>query len=76
MTESDGAKTWVSIRIPETTRDKAKNDNRTYEEIMQDGLGIERSDPNAEKIAALVYEELDAKQIAEEFADKLENRLR
>lgn len=35
MTDS---KTWVTIKIPRKTREKAKDDERTYEEIMQDGL--------------------------------------
>jgi len=35
MTES---KEWVTIKIPEETRDKAKEDSRTYGEVMEDGL--------------------------------------
>jgi len=31
-------KEWVTIKIPEPIRDKARTDNRTYGEIMQAGL--------------------------------------
>jgi len=33
------SKNYVTIKIPEATRDKAQEDSRTYEEIMQAGLG-------------------------------------
>lgn len=33
---------WVTIKVPAETRDKARDDPRTYEEILQDGLGVER----------------------------------
>ena len=29
---------WVTIKVPERTRDKAQEDPRTYEEIMKAGL--------------------------------------
>jgi len=35
---SKDAKEWVNIRIPKTVRDKAREDSRTYWEIMRDGL--------------------------------------
>ena len=37
MTDSD-AKEWVTIKIPEGVRDDARDDPRTYGEIMRDGL--------------------------------------
>jgi len=38
---------WVTIKIPEGTREQAKDDPRTYEEIMQAGL----DKPTAEDIS-------------------------
>jgi len=29
---------WVTVKIPETVRNKARDDERTYAEIMEDGL--------------------------------------
>ena len=37
MTDSE-AKEWVTIKIPEGVRDDARDDPRTYGEIMRDGL--------------------------------------
>lgn len=34
----DDAKEWVTIKIPATVRDKARDDPRTYGEVMQAGL--------------------------------------
>jgi predicted nucleotidyltransferase len=38
---SDDAKEWVNIRIPETVRDDAREDPRTYGEIMRAGLNAD-----------------------------------
>ena len=39
---------WVTIKVPERTRDKAQEDPRTYEEIMKAGLKPEQADPESE----------------------------
>jgi len=41
---------WVTVKIPETVRDAAREDNRTYAEIMQDGLSEidTQNSPNAD----------------------------
>jgi len=33
------AKEWVTVKIPEHVRDQARDDPRTYGEIMRAGLG-------------------------------------
>jgi len=38
MKSKDGAKEWVTVKIPKYVRDDAQDDPRTYEEIMLDGL--------------------------------------
>lgn len=37
MTDSD-AKEWVTIKVPKAVRDDARDDPRTYGEVMRDGL--------------------------------------
>jgi hypothetical protein len=54
---------WVTIKIPETTRDKAKNDSRTYEEIMK--AGLESDNNNA-------YDNTDAQDIANEVVNQID----
>jgi hypothetical protein len=38
---TDGNKEWVTVKIEEPVRDKAKDDPRTYTQIMQAGLDNE-----------------------------------
>jgi MFS superfamily sulfate permease-like transporter len=40
---SDDTKEWVTIKIEEPIRDAAKDDDRTYTEIMRDGLETDGS---------------------------------
>jgi len=41
---SDDSKDWVNIRIEEPVRDDARADDRTYTEIMADGLAADRGE--------------------------------
>lgn len=41
---SNDAKEWVTIKVPREVRDDARDDPRTYGDIMRNGLGGE-SDP-------------------------------
>lgn len=49
---------WVTIKIPEQTRDEAREDSRTYEQIMKDGLGKPALDRNGDVDADVIAEEL------------------
>jgi len=40
---------WVTIKIPEEIRDDAREDSRTYAEIMQAGLKEEHNSLDAER---------------------------
>jgi hypothetical protein len=40
----DDAKKWVTIKVPKTVRDDAREDPRTYGEIMRDGMDGGESD--------------------------------
>lgn len=43
----DGAKEWVTIKIPEDIRDDARDDPRTYGEIMEAGLDGDTPGPKS-----------------------------
>jgi hypothetical protein len=58
MTES---KEWVTIKIPKSVRSDAKDDPRTYEEIMRAGLVFD-IDPNTLERFRELKGELDDKQ--------------
>jgi len=71
------SKNYVTIKIPEATKQEAKADSRTYEQIMQDGLGKERSNDvqlDEAEVAKQVEERLQgSKPLAEmEFEDWFE----
>jgi hypothetical protein len=42
---TDDAKEWVTIKVPKTVRDDARDDPRTYGEIMRDGVDGEPGRP-------------------------------
>ena len=42
---SNDAIDWVTIKIPKTVRDLARDDDRTYGEIMQAGMGDSDTKP-------------------------------
>lgn len=69
MTES---KEWVTIKVPATVRDRAREDERTYAEIMRAGLDetATTEDRLAERIDEL------HEQIPEQTAAEVEERLR
>jgi len=58
------AKEWVSIKIPESIRDDAREASGTYGEIMQAGLEGERPVERNDKI--------DVDELAERIADRVE----
>lgn len=60
MADDDGTD-WRSISIPNRTRKLAAEDPRTYEEIIRDGLDVERVD-----------EGIDVDLLAERLKAKLE----
>lgn len=73
MTNQNGTQ-WVTIKLPQPTRDKASEDSRTYEEIMLDGLG-EASEARGvgvdpEVVAECVARELDYERLADELAER------
>ena len=61
---ADDAKSWKNIRIEEPVRDDARDDPRTYTEIMRDGL--------ADESALRVSEEHRGKEIADAVVERLE----
>lgn len=81
---------WVTIKIPETTRDDASDDPRTYEEIMRAGLDADTAESdapvrdvthtpdvtNAELMAELDKVKELADRAPDRTADKVEERLR
>jgi len=64
--ESEGAKDWVTIKLPASVRDQARPDPRTYGEIMQAGLDA----PNPESDAD-VNRDLLAEQVVDLLAAEL-----
>jgi len=46
----DGTKDWANIRIEEPVRDDARDDPRTYTEIMRAGLRAREGEPTTEDI--------------------------
>ena len=57
---------WVTIKIPESIRDDAREDDRTYGEIMQAGLGSNDSS-NAGG------DPIDIDALVEQIADRVES---
>lgn len=62
---TDDKKEWVTIKIPEDVRDDAREDPRTYEAIMRDGL--DDGDYPADELT------LDVDDLASEIADRVED---
>ena len=86
---SDGnTKDWANIRIEEPVRDAARDDARTYTEIMRAGLNAEHVEHTAPEFSLSIddqvelgdlREQLDriesAASTAEERTGSIENRL-
>jgi len=53
------ATNWVTVKLPEETRDKAQNDPRTYGEVMEVGLQVSLSADSED--AESVVQELEAR---------------
>jgi len=71
MTES---KEWVTIKVPKEIRDDAREDSRTYGEIMQAGLGKDVTTNGGLQSGDI--DELEDRivvRMAREYADDLEN---
>lgn len=56
------SKEWVTIKLPKEIRDKAREDPRTYGQIMQAGL---ENEPFAENA-------VDVDELASQLADRVE----
>lgn len=63
------SKNWVTVKIPEPIRDEARDDNRTYGQIMKDGIGGD-STPNDEPIATG-----DASMVRSVVSDEIQKHL-
>jgi len=59
MTENDTPKEWVTVKVPKETRDKAQEDPRTYEQIMEDGLEEQPKALTLKRMKELLREEYD-----------------
>ena len=55
---------WVTIKIPKETRDAAREDSRTYEEIMREGLG-KYSEPDTTPL--VLGDAIDLQDVADAF---------
>jgi len=60
---SNDAKEWVTVKVPKGVRDDARDDPRTYGEVMRDGLDHEQ--------ALRPSEEHRAKEIVDAVRDEL-----
>lgn len=60
--QTTGGKDWVTIKVPKRTRDEAAKDPRTYEQLLQAGLGEEPRDG--------VDYDLLAEAVAQEFIER------
>jgi hypothetical protein len=83
MTNDTDAKEWVNIRIPEAVRDDAREDPRTYGEIMQAGLETDGPSVDTDSIDDLAALEAEiakvqelVERVPETTADELEGRMR
>lgn len=72
---------WVTIKVPEEVRDEARDDDRTYGEIMQAGLGTHpvESDVPVDEIAEELKAEIDSLTFSgavfEEEAERIMDRI-
>lgn len=67
---TDDSKEWVTIKIPKAERDDARDDPRTYGEIMRAGLDGE---PKPETSGPFPdVSELEADAVPEEVKERLE----
>lgn len=62
---TDGAKEWETIKIEAAVRDDARDDPRTYSDIMRAGLEVDGYD------AALAEMQLDSGELVDEIADRV-----
>lgn len=61
---SDDTKEWVTIKIPKAERDDAREDDRTYGEIMRAGLNDDRVTTTGEDPLAMYEDFRDVVQEA------------
>lgn len=82
---NDDATNWVTIKIPEQIRDDARDDDRTYGEIMEDGLGSDNRTevvPVEDALAELhdhgagSATEIDPDELAETVASRTADRVK
>ena len=69
---SDNTKDWANIRIEEPVRDDARDDPRTYTEIMRAGLNSEKSP--AENVN-MDFSDIDSAKFPGDVPDDLQERL-
>ena len=62
------AKEWVTVKVPKEVRDDAREDPRTYGEIMRAGLGTNTNDADAEALADAVADRLEGSKPIEDMA--------
>jgi len=67
---TNDAKEWVTIKVPKDVRDDARDDPRTYGEVMRDGLDV---DGDAADIPE-VGEMLDWEGVAEAYRETEEGK--
>ena len=84
---TDDAKEWVTVKVEKPVRDAARDDPRTYTEIMRDGLelagGKPTGDVSGDPIGTSEFNELferlsrieSAASTAEERTGSIENTL-
>ena len=70
---SNDAIDWVTIKIPKTVRDLARDDDRTYGEIMQAGMGDSDTEPmRVVPVEDVVGHGVHARSLDQEMSERLD----
>ena len=75
MTDSD-AKEWVTVKVPREIRDDAREDKRTYGDIMQAGLEVGKDSnrvPNPDELSIPSSVDSNVSDDVREQLDRIES---
>lgn len=70
-TDTSDSKDWTTIKIPRETRDRARDDPRTYEQIFLTGLGVRHVEGDVEELADELVDRLDYGRLAAALEERV-----
>ena len=69
---TDDAKEWVTVKVEKPVRDAARDDPRTYTEIMRAGLNAEHVEHTAPEFSLSIDDQVELGDLREQL-DRIES---